>query len=337
MEDVNVIKEFVENKYSIGSIHTIQKLDNNSKVLIDASRGQYILSCLTFPSQLNRLFYVVSFTDYLINKGFPAKKYLKTIDGKLTCKIGDISYQLSEYYKGYTISSNDNYKLTIKQIENAAMSLAQLHLLSTKFKGHKYYKSPFNSNKSRNTLNKIFSMLYQSKNNNQEAELAQIAIKIKLEKIKQCAFEQLAFLKTNCIVNHGDFHAGNIIFDNKSEVRAVIDFEFCVELPKIWDIALSISWLCKESNTEAFSGSLDINKMSVFLGSYNEVYPLTDDEKKSLIQIYLSASYHTTFFLEKFYLSKKSYGLKHCASLNEWFWWTYNIKTVEEAVHSTCK
>jgi Ser/Thr protein kinase RdoA (MazF antagonist) len=55
-------------------------------------------------------------------------------------------------------------------------------------------------------------------------------------------------------MNHGDYHADNFVFGSCSRNAGILDFDFCVGIPRIWALTLAIRWTTKERNTEAFSG-----------------------------------------------------------------------------------
>jgi Ser/Thr protein kinase RdoA (MazF antagonist) len=59
----------------------------------------------------------------------------------------------------------------------------------------------------------------------------------------------------------------------------------------------------------------------MFFSAYQKIYTLTDQEKKYLAEMLVSACYHSTYLLERHYLLKKiDENLALCTSEDEWLW-----------------
>lgn len=323
----NIFFEDVCRRYRFQKISSIEKEDNVGWV-ITADKKTFLLKEIYFVSRIKHLLYEISFCNYLAKCGFPAQRIQKTETGSFIMKHNDSIFYLIEYTKGAYIPTS-NKELSIKQLIEAGKTLGKLHQLSVDYKGPKYHKIPFNSKKTLIKLAKISNEIGLKPNTNSFDILAKLVIEKKIAFILKNPFESLTFLSQEQLMNHGDFHAGNLVFNETDEVIAVLDFEFCSEISRLWDIAWALTWLSKVNNTEAFSGILDPLKAKSFLQGYEGLIPITEDERISLKNLLISSSYHSTYLLEQIYVKKiKEIKLSLCQNEEEWLWLPNNIDTL---------
>jgi Ser/Thr protein kinase RdoA (MazF antagonist) len=330
MNNINISKNEIENNFDLGLVTDIRPY--GFKQIVTTEQGFYLLQPIRFSSQIRRLFYDDAFTAYLVEKDFPARRFVRNAQGKLVCNISGQAFYMTEYYPGHTIE----VYLNRKQLISSAIKLAQLHHLSKGYTGPKYQRLPFKSKKAFNSLEKIKIAICRKDYQDEFDMMVLEIIQRKADFIIRQPFEKLPFLLEKRIMNHGDYHARNIVFDSHNKVVAILDFEYCVDIPRIWDIALAISWLTKENNTEAFCGPHRIDDISAFVSAYHSENPLFDDEKTNLTKIIISACFHTTFFLEAYYLSNRSSSLDKPKTVNEWFWWHIHEKELKTLIFDSC-
>ncbi len=295
-----------------------------------------MLRPIKYSSQIRRLFYDEAFTNYLAECGYPARRFIRNKENGLTYTVDDKTYCMTEHFEG-VVAADTQTNLSDVQLIEAASQLAKLHQFSRKYQGPKYQRLPFQSKKSYNTLNSVLRHINSKPEKDDFDKLVVSVIRKKIECIAKKPFEKQNFLLGPRMMNHGDYHAGNIVFDSSDHIIAVLDFEFCVDMPRVWDIALAITWLCQKDHTEAFCGPNDLRKIAVFLSAYNDVYPLSCDEQTYLNTLYISASYHSTYFLEHYYLRQRTtQGLEKCNNISDWFWWVEHQGDLRELVCESC-
>jgi len=332
MESV-LVPPNVNQLFDIGEILEFSQTSGR-EFLITTTVQKFALRKLKFASQMKRMFYDIAFTDYLSKQGFPARKFIKTRDGSIVIDIDGEKYFMIEYFIGVSKPSGRD-KLNNLQLAEAANMLAQLHILASRYQGPKFQHIPFQSRRNYQTLRDVFSAIDRKSALSDFDKLTLQVIKTKLEFIAKHPFEKQNFLYENRMMNHGDYHAGNMVFGPDNKILAVLDFEFCTDMPRIWDIAWALTWLCRERCTEAFSGMANLERMALFMRQYNQAYSLSLSEKTSLVEMCISASYHTTYLLEHFYIQGSGYSeLEQCQSLDEWFWWLNNQNIISEVLLS---
>lgn len=304
--------------------------------LVETTSQKYFLHEMRFTSQIRRLFYEQAFTDYLFSKDFSVRRCLRTIDQNTVVTIGTRKYYLTSYIDSPVVPSSKR-KLNTEQLHAAGENLAKLHELSKGYNGPTVRRLPFVSGKVYQVLTTLRKYLLEKYPKSEFDELAKQAVEEKITCISKRPFEKQAFLDLPNIMNHGDYHAGNIVFDLSDNVIGVLDFEYCSLMPRIWDIAWAISWLSKKKFTEAFSGELDMDCIRTFVSSYHACNPLSVQEVSLLVDMYEVASYHTTWLLENLYLKEKNTGfLETCEKIEEWFWWSRNKELLANSLYEIC-
>lgn len=324
--------EQIEAQYEIGKISQIDRGHFKSKLILTTTSGKFMIHPITASSRIGRIFYEKAFTGYLAQNGFPAQRLVETRGGGIVFNHEEKSYYLTEFVDcSYLPTSRD--LLTETQLEEAANTLGKLHHLSKDYSGPRTHRVPFISGKVYSTLNRLRNLLAQRTKKDDFDLLAEEVINIKITYISKHPFEKQDFMSLPKIMNHGDYHAGNLLFDSNQHIIKVLDFEYCTEMPRIWDLAWALTWLCRKNATEAFSGPVDLNKLKVFLSSYNYCNPLRNEERIHLLDICISASFHTAYLLEHYYLKNGNIaGLEQCFNFEEWFWWYVNREILGEII-----
>lgn len=337
MDKEKALKEQVETKYDIDKVCFLEKVDGRNYYIVHSESGmKHFLRPIYYANALDRLQYDLSFSGYLADEGFPARRVVRTVEDRIFFAFQGSSYYLSEYIVGNTLSTTEQNSNIEHYISNAASCLGRLHLLSKKYAGPKYQKLPFHSRKSYAILNKAKSNLLQMPEIREVESICLEAINQKLEYVKKYPFEKQSYLGLENMMNHGDFHFGNILFDSSGEVKGVIDFEYCTFMPRLWDLALSITWMCGERNREAFTGKKDPAKIAIFLSAYSAIFPLDLQHQEYLNELMVSATYHSTYLIEKRYVNTGSVNLEICTSIDEWFWWALNREELSQIIRNAC-
>ena len=300
-------------------------------VLMSTDSQLFLLRRIKYLSRTNRMLYESAFSDYLANRTFPAQRIMRTNSNSLVCRIEGETYFLTEFFEGIQVS-DDEKKISV-QIQEAGRMLAKLHRVSKSYMGPKIQRIPFHSRKVLHTLIKVSNKIQLSPKRDKFDLIALDVINQKLKFIEKNPFEFQSFLDINKMMNHGDYHAGNIVFDDNNVIRAVIDFEYCTDMPRIWDIVWALTWFGRKRRTEAFSGELDTVKLNTFLSAYDNEYPLVLQEKRAIIDLMISASFHATYFLVHYYLhGKLNANIEGCTTADEWLWITHHRETLTKVL-----
>ena len=327
---------FIEKFYDLGDVQEIVPVPQRPDYMVITSAGKYALRTLKFPSWMERMYHDHAFTDYLTQQGYPARRIIETREGSIVCNLEGTTYFLVEYFDG-SVVPDSRRRLPEAQLVQAGYRLADLHKLSDYYQGPRSQRVPTRSEKCYRTFLKVAECIATKYERDDFDDLSMMAARRKMEYVAKNPFERERFMTLPRITNHGDYHAGNLVFDSSDRIVAVLDFEFCTEMPRVWDVAWALSWLCRERPTEAFCGRMNIKSLETFLSSYNEIYPLSHQEQIDLNKVGVSSCLHATYFLSHFYLQNKSpYQLEKCQDLEEWFWWADHEDELQDIIFKSC-
>lgn len=326
----------VQENYELGDVLGVDEIPKpRGALLICTTKGKYLLRPFS-KGDVKRLFYADAFTNYLTTKDYPAARTVRTKTGNLLLNLEEHSYYMSTFFESPVIPDS-NSCLPDNLVGEAGGCLAQLHLLAFNYQGPTVHRIPFKSEISYKILKRVLQKI-ETKNTKDEFDgLVVQVIKEKLAHIVRLPFESASFMNLPMIMNHGDFHGGNIVFDAAGHILGVLDFEYCAKMPRIWDIALAMAWLCRIRQTAPFSGEVALSCLAKFLSGYHEIHPLLKDEKTLLNDIYISATFHEVYDLERYYLYDKPFPeTQRCQSAEEWFWWVQHRDAIQDVIFKCC-
>ncbi len=133
------------------------------------------------------------------------------------------------------------------------------------------------------------------------------------------------------IMIHGDYHGANLIFDDVA-IKAVIDWEDSTFWSRAAEVQASIAMNCKTQPTEHFNVPIDLIRAREFLDAYEEVYPLSAEEKILMADMSRLDALRLDFLLGNHYLKGRRMDELMPSDPSYWFWWKNNIDQYREIV-----
>ncbi len=246
---------------------------------------------------------------------------------------------VQEYVDGDFFPS-EGLELTHTQLVNAAKTLARLHQVLIKLAD---YDTPaditsftseqfFSVKKARSIWVKS---LGEATNGKSEIDnLIRLIAPEKLWAIDRLNIEAInahAKLLTG-ILAHGDFIPQNLIYKG-DEVISVVDWELARYQPRVWEVTRAICSFCKQGITEHFNTPIDIEKMMVFLHTYQSENSLTMEELLVIPDMAYFASLYPVFLLNTRYENQCRFADKYFSlNPNDWTWWSNNKERVRQAI-----
>ncbi|ATD55956.1 CotS family spore coat protein [Clostridium chauvoei] len=276
-----MMREFeIERQFDI-KIEVIKA--NKGVYYLKTNKGERCLKKINYGPQ--KLLFVCGAKQHLIDNGFKnVDKYFLNIDGEPYALVNEDLYTLSEWLEGRECDFHN-----IEEVKLAARTLATMHEAS------KGYDPPENSKlksdlgrwphlmtKRIKSLDKMRDMV-RKKNGKNDFDLLYLksmefykdmgrkALKTLEEsdymKLCEIAEEEKSFC-------HHDFTYHNIILDNEDQAH-VIDFDYCKREIRTFDVSNFMIKVLKRVDW-------DIEFAKAIIDSYNEVYPLREEEYKVL-------------------------------------------------------
>ena len=276
-----MMREFeIERQFDI-KIEVIKA--NKGVYYLKTNKGERCLKKINYGPQ--KLLFVCGAKQHLIDNGFKnVDKYFLNIDGEPYALVNEDLYTLSEWLEGRECDFHN-----IEEVKLAARTLATMHEAS------KGYDPPENSKlksdlgrwphlmtKRIKSLDKMRDMV-RKKNGKNDFDLLYLksmefykdmgrkALKTLEEsdymKLCEIAEEEKSFC-------HHDFTYHNIILDNEDQAH-VIDFDYCKREIRTFDVSNFMIKVLKRVDW-------NIEFAKAIIDSYNEVYPLREEEYKVL-------------------------------------------------------
>lgn len=331
------ILKVVHGTYHIPAAHNITLGPKPGSHLLTTADGSYLFAPVA-AYKLQHLSFDEAFTSFLVQSNYPAQSLVRTAAGALTSEVSGESYVLRTFFPG-CVPDLDS-AISLVQLENAAKALAALHRTAQSYSGSVRHRHQYHSQYVLRSLDEAIGRLEGREPATVFDELALRVARRKRARVARIPFETQAFLEEGRIMNHGDFHPRNIVFDQVGSVVGLLDFEYCTLMPRIWDVGWALHWFSRKRKTEAFCGALDLARVIAFLSAYNAVFPLGVQDRENLAQLMQTANAHASYgvvgyskYGESFFAKRR---LEPCGSEREWFWYAENVAMIAEAIEGAC-
>lgn len=283
--------------YQIGVIEQVQELPIGSrrspKVLIRTQQGNYLLKRrASGRDDPYRVAFCHHLMLYLASQNFPVPQLIGTHENNNSMiQFTGRSYELFEYVAG------SRYDRSIPAAHQAGATLAQLHdiLSRWRYEAHPPKGSYHASKEIDVKLSVIPAMVdavtpdLDNQALSRTCDLLSHRYWQAAEKVNQCGFESL-----RVVVLHGDWHPGNLLFDDGA-VNAVLDFDSARYEPRIADLAnAALQFSMKMSTAEnatLWPEGLEISLLASMVKGYDEQAEtsLTSEELEALPWLIIEA------------------------------------------------
>jgi len=299
------------------------------KIIVGNDIGRYIIR-RTNNRDLSEVSSQIDFVKYLSGKGFPVPSVIG--DMPFAGLLG--TYVVWEFVEG-DVSDYPN-GLQGEDLTASAKLLGNLHLLADEYGVKKSHPSATHLDVGRqlNVISEVENLISAR----DEHDDVDISVASALQKKK----EKLLYVAANPSANeavanipqtmiHGDYHGANLVFEGNN-IKALIDWEESMYWSRLAEVQASIVMNCKENITEHFNTSIDLVRARYFLDAYEEVYPISKEEKEIMSEMATLDTLRIDFLLERHYLKGDRIDMLMPKKMSEWFWWEDNIANYNKSV-----
>jgi Ser/Thr protein kinase RdoA (MazF antagonist) len=292
--DAREIKAVLQ-QYDIGAVEHVQMLERgshrNPKAVITTSRGRYFLKRRTFRSdRVLRIGSAHRVQQHLLAQGFPAPAPIATnTDGDTLVVAHEAIYELFAFVAG------GRFDYSPASATDAGRTLAMFHTLLDAYEPN--WDPPTIGYHDNNGVRTSFAGLPSSVNGHdsvagRQAELlGTIGALYDAYDTAAQAVEQLGAAQWRRQLVHGDWHPGNMLFE-EDRVVAVVDYDSLHWLPAISDVAngaLQFSLIGGPKDPLRWKPQADGPRLRGFLAGYETVRPLSEDETQALASLMIEA------------------------------------------------
>ena len=230
-----------------------------------------------------------------------------------------IQYALFPFVNELKIKRND---LSNTALKNMGEMLAKIHLQSkAQFPRVKERQDKFSNIKFFIKLAAVLPFIEGDKDKSifgklayQDAMLKKRIIENNMETIKN-----IKPFRDHLI--HGDYHNGNIFFDQKDNIVNVFDFDKTEIASRVFELIRSMYYMCFEGVFE----NENFEKAKIYLSAYNNLYPISRSEiRKGVIGYFFNKA--QSLWIETYHYIDKNTRVDHFLD--------YEVKTLVYLEHN---
>jgi homoserine kinase type II len=296
-EVIKKIQELYNLEKSVGYISKVRKGYMTSNFIIGNPKKKYFLK--QYIDDEKRIEKTHQAKKFFFQKDIPVVMPLENKDKRTYFCLNDKCYALFPFVDGRQFP---RLKMNKMALMSAGEILAKIHL-ATKDKKPKIKlikrNYVWNKQDSLERLDKIKKLILEKdeKTKFDKEALKLIRIKEGIIKKDKAKWNELRLGKDHII--HGDFHEANIFFDKNGKVKYVFDWECVSYAPRAMEIARALKLMCFNGR---FAKKNYLNA-SIFLESYNEIYPISAEELGEGIKSeYIIRQAYSLWILDEYYL-----------------------------------
>jgi homoserine kinase type II len=280
--------------YDLGAIESITEFKRGSrrspKVGIVCARGKFLLKKRDRNrGGLSQVRYAHAIQEHLAHKDFPLPRLIPPRDSSSAIlDLGGELYELFDFVSGHAYAGEPG------ESRDAGATLARFHAAMADFRldGARVHTGYHDAVAVQTGLNAIPPQVSGHESVlGKEAEVIGLTVHL-YEAYSEAAeaVEAAGYSRwPNCVV-HSDWHPGNLLF-RKGLVAAVIDYD-CVKIGKaasdLANGALHFS-LVAGGAPEQWPDHLDMTRVREFIGGYESVRRISDDESRALAFLMIEA------------------------------------------------
>lgn len=292
---INIVME----KYGIKIVKSrkVNRGSANIYKLEDENLNVYILKEFQLKYKKENIDKEINIINFLSQKDIKVPKYIQLLNGEYSFINNEHVITLQKYINGYVLEKNKcNLEQTIESAEFLGKIVQELENLE-----HEYNfkpKSWFDTNFDDAIKNhkKIIENIKEDEY--KEVILNDINEKISmLEEMKKINFTNLD--KVTIKYTHGDYSVMQFIYLN-GKINAIIDFVSASDMPIIWEIIRSYSYIYKKNK----NGNFDIDGFLLYVKEYLKYTTLNKYDLEYMPYIYLIQLLKSTFGYKQYIESK---------------------------------
>ncbi len=243
-----ILAEVIRAEYEVGAIHSIEQLAmahqrRHRKLVATTDAGRFLVKTYkTDPHVLDALRFQHRLSDHLHKHGLPVAQILRARSGKGIVEREAWALELQRYIEG------EPMQMSMATLAVSAKALGRLHHVGRDFPCPPRDAAMWRfSEVPRSSFAKLYEM---AKGLGDEAVAATHCNSIALflhEAGDALSLDKRNRFETGLI--HGDWHGGNLLFDDKG-LAAIVDLEFAGKGCYLEDLAYGISNLCIRSSED---------------------------------------------------------------------------------------
>ena len=233
--------------------------------------GQYIVK--TLPPRAGDLENEGRVTDFLLARGIPVAKLLKTNQGAYQVRASDMKFHVQAFIEGETPAVNTAPDW---MLEKTADLLGRIHLVLDGYTPMKinFGTDFFRKSRARNAGRNYAKKLREAKKHGDATLISELEERVK--HLKRIAAFRIDARKLTYRNSHGDFHIGQVIVNGRGVT--VIDWTTACRLPACLEVIRSYV----TAAPACASGGIDSEGLKRYIRQYAKHVPLSEYDLKMM-------------------------------------------------------
>ena len=285
------IKQILKANYNINII-SIEEINRGTANIfkLKSSNKKYLLKEFNKKKSLESLEKEIDIVNFLKNKGMAVPKYISTIKHEYYIKNEDRIIILQEYIDGYTMENNTgDYDKVIESAEILG-KLTKALLDYPKMGEENIIENNFSKENTINKIQKMKDLILNLKDDNKYKERFKEELEFKINVSNEILNTFDVIRKLTIINAHGDFSVQQLIYNDEKETT-IIDFEKAKQIPIIWEVMRSYSYIDKE----VINGKFNIETLVEYVNIFSKYVKLNKYDLKYAADLYLIQLATSTF------------------------------------------
>ncbi len=290
----------IQQHYSLGAVLSYEKIQEGvctENYRIETSTGVYLLKQHR-GNTIPKLDTIEKTQFFLRDNMVPAVTPVMVNNNEYHIIVDEKYYSIYPFVTGF--DGQDAGPLWNKTIHMGQL-LAHMHLLSKDGlpfnacdQGYFMPQAPAKLLLEMERLEEIISADKDEDGFKKEA-LESFALKRQLLKENPDAYLIKSEAMSERHITHGDFHTGNMFFDEEGKVSALFDFEHAGAAPRMYELVRSFMMIFNH-----FYEEKNWDRVIVFLKAYHEIYPFSAEHLAQAIEGFYIKNF-STLWIEKFH------------------------------------
>ena len=281
-----IIKKIVLENYDIEVVE-VNRINRGSANIFNLD-NKYILKEFSSDREISSIEKEYKIIKHLDEKGLKVPSYVETKDNKCYIVYDERIIILQVYLEGYAMENNTgDYNKTIE----SATILGKLSLALEDYALDSTYDDWASKEELEKGIEKLSDLISKIKEDNPYKDKIISDLNRRIEVSKELLdfnFEDLK--KVTLKLCHGDYSVQQLIYNDNKET-AVIDFETVRNMPIVWEIIRSYSYVDKECK----EGIFNLNTFIDYVKEVMKYIELTEYDLKYMPYIYIFQLVSSTF------------------------------------------
>lgn len=281
-----IIKKLVYENYNI-EVSDVNRINRGSANIYNLD-NKYILKEFSSDREISSIEKEYNIIKHLDKKGLRVPSYVETKEGKCYIVYEGRIIILQVYLEGYAMENNTgDYNKTIE----SATILGKLSLALEDYELESTYDDWASKEELEKGIEKLSDLIGKIKEDNPYKDKIISDLNRRIEVSKELLdfnFDDLK--KVTLKLCHGDYSVQQLIYNDEKET-AVIDFETVRNMPIVWEIIRSYSYVDKECK----DGVFNLNTFIDYVKEVMKYIKLTEYDLKYMPYIYIFQLVSSTF------------------------------------------